>query len=63
MGSGVVAKPLQELGFRVLGIDIAQQMLARARDRIGSGVVRGDAMSLPFSRGSIEIDRLADEGF
>ena len=54
VGSGVVAKPLQELGFRVFGIDIAQQMLARARDRIGNSVVRGDAMNLPFSTGSIE---------
>jgi SAM-dependent methyltransferase len=53
VGSGVVAGAVQALGFRVFGVDIAEQMLARARDRLGSAVVCADAMNLPFRSRSI----------
>ncbi len=54
VGSAIVAKALATLGLRVLGIDISEHMLARARERIGDRVVLGDAMALPFATGAVD---------
>jgi SAM-dependent methyltransferase len=54
VGTGVVAMALRTHGFRVVGIDISEHMLARARDRIGPSVVRADALRLPFRDGDLE---------
>lgn len=54
VGTGVIAKALARRGFAVDGIDISQQMLVRARDRIGARVARADARCLPFADASID---------
>lgn len=48
-GTGVVAAGLAELDHRAWGVDIAADMLAQARERLGRRVVRGDAARLPFA--------------
>jgi SAM-dependent methyltransferase len=52
VGTGVVALPLRRGGREVVGVDLAPAMLRRARERIGSRVVVGDACRLPFQDGS-----------
>jgi ubiquinone/menaquinone biosynthesis C-methylase UbiE len=52
-GTGIVALGLQELGFQMVGIDVAAAMLRRARDRIGPHVVRADAARLPLDDGAV----------
>lgn len=54
LGTGAVAAALCELGFDVLGLDLSERMLARARPRLRGGLVRGDVMSLPFAADSID---------
>jgi ubiquinone/menaquinone biosynthesis C-methylase UbiE len=48
IGTGVVALALRDLAFGVRGLDISAEMLARARERVGNVVVRGDATQLPL---------------
>jgi ubiquinone/menaquinone biosynthesis C-methylase UbiE len=52
VGTGVVALGLRRRGHPVTGVDISAPMLARAHTRLGGGVVRGDALRLPFAAGS-----------
>jgi ubiquinone/menaquinone biosynthesis C-methylase UbiE len=57
VGTGRIARPLAEHGFRVCGIDIAPRMLARLREQLGPEHVEpdlllGDATRLPFASGS-----------
>src|SRR5205814_5115875 len=47
-GTGLIALGLGELGFDVVGIDLAEAMARRARARIGPRVALADAMRLPF---------------
>jgi ubiquinone/menaquinone biosynthesis C-methylase UbiE len=54
VGTGVVALGLQELGFRVLGLDLSFAMLERARHRIGPRLARGDLRRLPVATGSVD---------
>ena len=54
VGTGAVAVALTEAGRTVLGVDLASAMLRRAGDRIGSRVVQGDALTLPFGTGRVE---------
>lgn len=53
VGTGVVATGLQDLGYRVIGLDLAGGMLARARRRIGPRVAAADARRLPLRDGSV----------
>ena len=53
IGTGVVAKGLTELGFRVMGVDISHSMAARARDRLGARVALGDARRLPIATAAV----------
>jgi ubiquinone/menaquinone biosynthesis C-methylase UbiE len=53
VGTGVVALGLRRRGRRVIGVDVAAAMLARARERLGSRLVQGDARRLPFADGSV----------
>jgi len=49
-GTGVIASALAELGYRVVGVDLSEEMLAQARSKVGSDRVRfdsGDAMNSP----------------
>lgn len=54
VGTGLVAKGLQDLGCRVFGVDLSMAMLAQARRRIGPRVAAGDARRLPVADGSID---------
>jgi SAM-dependent methyltransferase len=49
VGTGAIALPLLELGFDVVGIDIAHSMLVRARERCGARVARADGACLPIA--------------
>jgi ubiquinone/menaquinone biosynthesis C-methylase UbiE len=53
VGTGVVALGLRRRGRTVFGVDVAPAMLARATERLGWGLVQGDARRLPFAEGSI----------
>jgi ubiquinone/menaquinone biosynthesis C-methylase UbiE len=53
VGTGVVAVGLQELGFRVLGLDLSPAMLERAQQRIGPRVAAGDLRRLPVATGAV----------
>jgi ubiquinone/menaquinone biosynthesis C-methylase UbiE len=53
VGTGVVALGLRRRGRRVIGVDVAPAMLARAQERLGAGLVQGDARCLPFADGSV----------
>jgi SAM-dependent methyltransferase len=52
IGTGAVARPLLDLGFDVVGIDIAHSMLVRARERCGARVARADGARLSIASGS-----------
>jgi SAM-dependent methyltransferase len=49
VGTGVVALGMQALGHEVVGVDISQDMLCRARKRIGDMVMRVDGARLPLA--------------
>ncbi len=53
VGTAIVAKALIDLGHRVVGVDLSEPMLRRARQRIGPRVARGDATRLPVRDASI----------
>jgi len=57
VGTGRIARPLAERGFRVCGIDIAPRMLTRLREQLGPqhlapDLMLGDATRLPLATGS-----------
>jgi SAM-dependent methyltransferase len=52
VGTGAVALPLLELGFDVVGVDIAHSMLVRARERCGARVAKADGAQLPIASAS-----------
>lgn len=54
VGTGLVAKALNERGYAVCGVDLSPAMLARARERIGLRVVCADALALPVASGSVD---------
>ena len=49
VGTGRIATPLLKEGFQVTGVDASRGMLARARAKGLSRLVRGSAYRLPFS--------------
>ena len=53
VGTGVVALGLRRRGRTVLGLDVSGPMLVRARERLGSVVVHGDAMRSPIATASV----------
>ena len=54
VGTGLVAKPLTDMGYTVLGVDLSSKMLAVARDRIGARVAIGDASCAPIATASAD---------
>lgn len=48
VGTGRFAKPLQDRGFDIVGLDISGRMLAKARAKGTADILRGDMCSLPF---------------
>ncbi len=55
-GTGVVAPRLVAAGWAVTGIDVSEDQLRVARDRLGEDgdLVQGDAASLPFDDESFD---------
>jgi len=47
-GTGRFAKPLQDKGFEVVGIDISKKMISVAKDKGTINLLRGDVCFLPF---------------
>ena len=54
VGTGRFASPLQDLGFRVAGVDVSIEMLKRARSKSVGFLIRGDARRLPFKEKSFD---------
>lgn len=48
VGTGRFAKPLQNNGFEVVGVDISKRMIGKAAERGVDNLLRGDACFLPF---------------
>jgi SAM-dependent methyltransferase len=58
VGTGRFAKPLQELGLRVAGVDISRGMMAKAREKGVTGLFRADVHRLPFQDKSFDASLL-----
>jgi ubiquinone/menaquinone biosynthesis C-methylase UbiE len=54
VGTGRFAKPMQDEGLEVVGVDIAEQMMKKAVERGVHNLIRGDARFLPFKDNSFE---------
>jgi ubiquinone/menaquinone biosynthesis C-methylase UbiE len=54
VGTGRFSKPLQDSGFEVVGIDIAQKMISRAIERGVGNLFLGDVCFLPFKDKSFD---------
>jgi ubiquinone/menaquinone biosynthesis C-methylase UbiE len=48
IGTGRIAKPLQQRNFEIVGVDFSRGMLAKARRKGIEDLVMGDANHLPF---------------
>jgi ubiquinone/menaquinone biosynthesis C-methylase UbiE len=48
VGTGRFSKPLQDAGFKVVGVDISKKMLGKACERGTEDLIVGDVGSLPF---------------
>lgn len=48
IGTGRIAKPLQQRNFEIVGVDISRGMLAKAQQKGIEDLVMGDANHLPF---------------
>jgi len=55
VGTGRFAKPLQDYGFEVFGIDIAEKMINKAVGKGVKNLIRGDACFLPFKDESFHV--------
>jgi len=54
VGTGRFASPLEDLGFKVAGVDVSIEMLKRARSKSVGNLARGDARRLPFKDKSFD---------
>lgn len=54
VGTGVVALGLKKRGRRVVGVDLSQQMIRRAVDRLGATVARSDALEMSIGTACID---------
>jgi len=48
VGTGRLAKPLQDLGIDLTGIDVSSRMLSRAKAKGTTSLARGEVTHLPF---------------
>jgi SAM-dependent methyltransferase len=48
VGTGRFAKPLQDRGFTVVGVDISMRMLEKAKSKSTQDLMRADVTALPF---------------
>ena len=54
VGTGRLAKPLQDNGFELVGADISPKMLHKAAEKGVDSLVRSDVCFLPFKAGSFD---------
>ena len=54
VGTGLVALPLTERGYDVLGVDLSPKMIAVARQRIGARVAVADVSRAPIATASCD---------
>lgn len=55
VGTGRFTKPLQDNGFKVVGINIAKKMIRKAVERGVDNLLLGDACFLPFKDSSFDV--------
>jgi len=55
VGTGRLAKPLQDNGFEVFGIDIAEKMMSKAVEKGVNNLLQADACFIPFRNGSFDV--------
>lgn len=55
VGTGRFAKPLQDSGFEVIGVDIAKKMIDKAVERGVHNLIRSDACFLPFKDNTFDV--------
>lgn len=55
VGTGRFAKPLQDSGLDIVGVDIAKKMINKAAERGVCHLLRGDACLLPFRDNSFDV--------
>jgi ubiquinone/menaquinone biosynthesis C-methylase UbiE len=54
VGTGRFAKPLSELGFEIVGVDLSRGMMSKAREKGIQNLVLADAHKLPFRDGAFD---------
>jgi SAM-dependent methyltransferase len=54
IGTARIARPVADAGCRVIGIDVAHEMLRRAQARGFERLVRGNLMQLPLADASVD---------
>jgi ubiquinone/menaquinone biosynthesis C-methylase UbiE len=54
IGTGRFAKPLSDLGFEIVGIDISRKMMSKARQKGVRNLILADAHDMPFKDGSFD---------
>ena len=59
-GGGLLAEPLVRAGARLIGVDISHGSLLAAREHVGAGFVRGDALRVPILEGTADLVLFAD---
>ena len=63
VGTDRYAKPLQDSGFDVVGLDVASKMLRKAAEKGTSNLLRGDVFcNLPFKNSSFDVTLSASVG-
>jgi len=54
VGTGRFAKPLSDLGFEIVGIDISRKMMSKATQKGVQNLILADAHNMPFKDGSFD---------
>ena len=54
VGTGRFAKPLSDLGFEIVGIDISRKMMSKAIKKGVQNLILADAHNMPFKDGSFD---------
>ena len=54
VGTGRFAKPLSDMGFEIIGIDVSRKMMLRARQKGVKNLILADAHNMPFTDGSFD---------
>jgi ubiquinone/menaquinone biosynthesis C-methylase UbiE len=54
IGTGRFAKPLSDLGFRMVGIDLSLKMMSKARNKGVLNLILADAHKMPFKDKSLD---------